>query len=561
MPKPSKPNPTLSKARALLNAGKPAEAAALLSKMLGKSPHNTAACELLAEVAFRQGAAASAVRLLQTVIAAQPDNVPALNKIAVALAVQAKFAGAAEYLRRAIALDPACFSAHLDLCKVAREMGLLDESIAAGEKAVDLQPDDPRAHGSVALSYERFGWYQQAHDHYLRAAALAPDDIARQYACAVSHVSMGEKSQAREILQHVVELQGDHAAAHWRLARLSRCTSHQDTRVKQLESLLDTPGRADSDRVYLHFALGKMYQDCAHYDQAFAHFSAGNRLESAQHEYHPKGYSDYVDALAGNWTRDRLSALQSAGADSQVPLFIVGLPRSGTTLVEQILAAHPAVYGAGELSWFTQAEQDLAAFTHSNHAYPACVAAFQAQHVAALAEKYLAYLAALSGAGSYRYITDKMPSNYERIGLIAALFPRARIIHCRRDPLDNAVSQYSLLFQGSLAHSHDLYNLGSHYRHYQRLMTHWQSLLPERIMPVDYEKLVTDHPTEIRRLLAWLDLPWDDNCLTFFDSKRVVRTASDFQVRTPIYTSAVGRWRHYEKFLGPLRRGLAGEPK
>ena len=149
-----------------------------------------------------------------------------------------------------------------------------------------------------------------------------------------------------------------------------------------------------------------------------------------------------------------------------------------------------------------------------------------------------------------------MPSNYERIGLIATLFPNARIIHCRRDPLDNAISQYSLLFQGNMEYSHDLYNLGAHYANYQRLMTHWKTCLPGRNMDVDYETLVADHESETRRLLTLLELPWDEACLNFFDARRAVRTSSDFQVRSPIYSTSVGRWKHYEKFLEPLHRGL-----
>jgi tetratricopeptide (TPR) repeat protein len=556
MSRQQKSKASISKARALLRAGKPGEAAAILNKLLARTPKNSEALELMASLLFRQGDYNGAAGILQTLIAVQPDNVSLLNKMAVILAMQSQFPQAAAYLRQAIKLDPDCFPACLDLCKVTREMGLLDQSIEAGLQAVRLQADDPHAHSSLALSYERFGQHLQAHAHYRRAAELAPEDIHRQFACAMSYIGVGEKQRARELLQRVIGLQADHAQAHWMLSRLDRCSSPEDSRLKHLEALLDKSKAEDEDRVYLHFALGRMYEDCADYDKAFTHFSAGNRIENTRCHYKPDAYGEYVDALIQTWSSSFLSRFSEVGSNSRTPLFIVGLPRSGTSLVEQILAVHPEVYGAGELSWFSKTEHDLAAFIGSTDAYPACATALQQQHIEVLSKKYLAYLTTLSAAGEYRYITDKMPSNYERIGLIAALFPGARIIHCRRDPLDNAISQFSLLFQGSMEYSHDLYNLGRHYADYRRLMAHWETCLPENILAVDYESLVADHESEIRRLLGFLGLPWNADCLDFFNAKRAVRTLSDFQVRTPIYATSVGRWKHYERFLEPVHNGL-----
>lgn len=554
--KSSKTNATVSQARARLRAGRAGDATTLLKKILARKPKNCEALELMAELCFRQGDNTTATRMLETVITAQPGNVPVLNKLAVVLATQSQFVRAADYLYRAVKLDPACLPAYLDLCKVNREMGLLDKSIEAGLNAVRLNADDPRAHSSLALSYERFGRHQQAHTHYQRAAELAPDDLQRQFACAVSHIGIGGKEAARTLLQGILARQPDHAQAHWMLARLDRCTAHSDKRLPQLEALLNRSDLPDNDRLYLHFALGKLYEDCAHYDTAFEHFAAGNRLENARYDYRPEHYRATVKALMRSWSCDFLAGLRDADSAGATPLFIVGLPRSGTTLVEQILAAHPEVYGAGELSWFSKTEQDLPAFLGSPRPYPACVAALKKEHIAELSAKYLAYLAALSDNGDYRYISDKMPSNYERIGLIAALFPRARIIHCRRDPLDNAVSQFCLLFQGNMEYSHDLYNLGTRYADYQRLMAHWHRCLPGQILDIEYEQLVADDETEIRRLLDFLDLPWDTACREFFNTRRAVRTSSDFQVRTPIYATSVGRWKHYEKFLAPLQQGL-----
>lgn len=556
MPKPHKHANPLQNAQQLLRSRRPAQAAAVLKKLLAKSPNNADALELLAEIAFRQGDTTAAGGLLQTALETQPERVSAHSKLAVVLATQSRLPEAAAHLRRAVQLAPDYYPAHLDLCRVTRDMGLLDESIAAGLEAVRLGDGDPRAHSALALSYESFGQHLKAHAHHLRAAQLAPGDANRQFACAVSHIGVGERAEAERALRQVIALQPTHAQAHWTLAKLERCQGPEDPRFDLLTDMLENARMPENQRVYLHFALGKLYQDCGEYGQAFARFSAGNRIENAHSGYTPEGYARRVDALIETFSCEFMTSRAPAGSTSRRPVFILGLPRSGTTLVEQILAAHPALFGAGELGWLAKAEQDLAAFAGSDKPYPGSVHDLNAQQTGQLAGKYLSYLEALSEHGDYRYISDKMPSNFERIGLIALLFPHARIIHCQRDPRDNAVSQFSLLFQGDMSYSHDLYNLGRHYGQYRRLMAHWRECLGSRILDIQYEALVADHESQVRRLLAFLELPWEPECLNFFRAERAVRTSSDFQVRQPIYSSAVGRWKHYAEHLQPLLRGL-----
>jgi len=546
----------LDRVRALLAAGKLPEAAALLRTVLTRKPGNTAALELMAEVAVRNRDPGSAAGILEKLLETHPDNHDYHNKLAVVYALQSRFPQAAAHLRRALAIKPDSLSAQLDLCKVTREMGHLDESIRAGLAAAQLAPDDVRAHGSVALSLERFGLHQQAHEHYCRAAELAPGDARRQFACGFGYLGAGDRDMAERYFRRVLAISPDDAQTHWMLARLQRYQSTAHPDFAHVQRLLERPSASDDDRSYLHFALGKMYEDCAHYDEAFAHYTAGNRIEGRKHPYRPQAYQQRVDRLREVFSADVLANLAAAGNPSTRPLFIVGMPRSGTSLVEQILASHPQVFGAGELSWMVKTEHDLASFLGSAHAYPDCVRDIRAEHLEVLADKYLNYLDVLCEHGSYRYISDKMPANYERLGLIALLFPKARIIHCRRDPLDNAISQYSLLFQGALEYTHDLFNLGAHYADYRRLMSHWRRIMPGRILDIGYEALVENHEAEIRRLLEFLELPWDPACLRFFESRRTVRTSSDMQVRTPIYATSIGRWKHYEKHLEPLHRGL-----
>jgi hypothetical protein len=233
------------------------------------------------------------------------------------------------------------------------------------------------------------------------------------------------------------------------------------------------------------------------------------------------------------------------------------MPRSGTTLVEQILASHPAVFGAGELLRVGEIAQRLPSALGSRLDYPLCLADFSQQAADAAAQEYLDYLQSLSGGEATR-VTDKMPGNFMHLGLIDLLFPGARIIHCMRDPLDTCLSCYSQNFNGH-EYTHDLSHLGHFYRDYQRIMQHWRGVVRVPVLEVQYEALVEDPEPGSRRLIEFCGLPWDDSCLRFYENKRTVVTASYDQVRRPIYKTSTERWRNYERHIDPLKAALAGE--
>jgi len=247
-----------------------------------------------------------------------------------------------------------------------------------------------------------------------------------------------------------------------------------------------------------------------------------------------------------------------AGSQSELPVFIVGMPRSGTTLVEQILASHPMVHGAGELDYMRRIMQTLPERLGVQRPIPECAANIDTALAERIAEEHLQHLREHS-ASALR-ITDKTPSNFLRLGLIALLFPKARIIHCQRDPLDTCLSCYFLRFGQGQAFAYDLDDLGRYYRDCARLMEHWRRVLPSPLLEVPYEALVADQEGWSRRLIAFLGLDWDDRCLAFYRSERQVKTASVWQVRQPVYASSIGRWRRYAKHLGPLFAALGIEP-
>jgi hypothetical protein len=283
---------------------------------------------------------------------------------------------------------------------------------------------------------------------------------------------------------------------------------------------------------------------------------AGNALKRSQIDYDEVAMLSEIDRTQQVFTSEFIRASAGAGAPSPKPVFIIGMPRSGTTLVEQILASHPDVRGAGELTLFERAMGEVRLAMPEAPAYPEMALQMSGKHFRELGERYLAGIAQLAPAASH--VTDKMPTNFLFAGLIHLALPHATIIHTVRDPVDTCISCFSRLFTEVNFQTYDLAELGRYYRHYQALMAHWHSVLPAgRILEVNYEDTVTDLEGAARRILGHCGLPWDPRCLDFHLTERVVRTASATQVRQPIYRSSVGRWRAYEPLLGPLLAELS----
>ncbi len=266
--------------------------------------------------------------------------------------------------------------------------------------------------------------------------------------------------------------------------------------------------------------------------------------------------TDEFDRLIATFTPEFFEAQTSPGSDSERPVFILGMPRSGTTLVEQIIARHPLAFGAGELMTRNRVTWTLPAALKSGTTYPECAALMDERFTDEAANGYLKELRQLPDAAVR--VTDKMPNNFRHIGLIARLFPRARIIHCQRNPMDICLSCYFLDFRGRLGFAYDLTHLGQYYRQYERLMAHWKKVSPIPILDVRYEDLIADSEAVSRRMIDYCGLEWDDACLAHDETERPVMTASHWQARQPIYKTSVERWRHYERHLEPLSRALAG---
>lgn len=463
------------------------------------------------------------------------------------------------------------------------------EAVGALEAALDGRPDYIDAHINLGNLLVRRGEFPEAIDHLKQARAARVDDPILAGNLAKAHLGNGDgiaaASIAREVLEHRPDDDGalevlvrslrndgefDEAAALIAGAREQRPDSTsvlllQATQVgaEMDEASLATMAKVANDatrdvmeRTLLHFALGDVYHRRGETDQAMRAYAAGNALRGADYSEDAKDSTEAFTALRQTFDSKLFERFSGIGSDSQRPVFIVGMPRSGTTLVEQILASHPDVAGGGELVTMAKIAEDLPKRLESVQPYPECLDALTDDAARDMSNDYLARLGEISDGA--RFVTDKMPNNFEHLGLIALLLPAARIIHCRRRPQATGLSIYFQNFKGRHAYAYDLYDIGRQYRNYQDLMEHWRGVLPLPMLEVDYEDLVGDQEGTSRKLLEFLDLSWTDRVLDFHQTERAVQTASLWQVRQPLYTSALEGWRRYESYMEPFERGLSG---
>jgi len=311
-------------------------------------------------------------------------------------------------------------------------------------------------------------------------------------------------------------------------------------------------------RKSLLFSLGYLADKLGRYEAAFAWYRQGNELKAMR--YDGPASRKWFDNLMLNFSPERMAALPKASIPTSLPVFILGMPRSGTSLVEQILASHPQVYGAGELDLVKETAVALPKTLHTGVPYPFCLQALHQEAVEELSRQYQESLLRLAGDRPVVHVTDKMPHNFMQVGLIRLLFPEAPIIHCRRDPLDNCLSIYFQDFSGLHPYSYNLGDLGHYYCLYERLMAHWSDTLGITMFEVGYEEMVADHEAMSRKIIDHCGLAWDNRCLEFHKTNRLVNTASYQQVREPIYKKSAGRWQNYAKHLQPLIESLGIRP-
>ncbi|MBU0688226.1 MAG: tetratricopeptide repeat protein [Gammaproteobacteria bacterium] len=456
---------------------------------------------------------------------------------------------ALEHYRRALSLRPTYVEAQMGVAKTLQAMENLNDAEMAAVRAIQFDENNPKAHALLAGIQTELSKPEQAEAEYERALQLKPDSSEALLGLGHLCTENGQLERARELFERAIEVKPDNFSAHIQLVQTNK-VSIDDPHFAALQ--LEEQKMAEyseNRRMSLHFALGKCYDDIKAHDKAFPHYLAGCQIKRARISYDPAAAVQQFSELKDIFTKDFIDRLRGSGDPSAMPIFVLGMPRSGTTLTEQIIASQPDVFGAGELPELLRIAHRK---THPSaisfpdnlrHLDSATLNAWGAEYVAAVQQR----------APNAKRITDKMPANFFAVPLIHLMLPNAKIIHVNRNPVDTCLSCFTRLFHRKQEHTYDLAELGHYYADYARLMDHWRAVLPaDSFYDVQYEDIVADQEGEARKLLAYCGLEWNDACLDFHKTQRQVRTASVVQVRQPIYASSVERWRKYEQFLGPL---------
>lgn len=537
---------------ALTEAGHAAEAGQVMQSFLRADP----ARELIAKAAehHRAGRLEEAEEAYREVLKRNPRNLEALRLLGV-IAISTEHYGQAEQLlKRAVDIAPDYLAAWIDLSRAQLERFDLTAALASIHRAEQLNPHSVHVQVNIANVLARSGKNEEAIAAYHRAIALKADATAACVGLGNTLRTVGRQAEAIEAYRRAAALRPELSEAWWSLSNL-KTFRFEEAEIAAMERQLAAENLPDEARVQFSFALGKAYEDRGDHPRAFAFYDQGNRTRRAHESYDPVQTETINDRIIGVFDAAFLAAHAGGGDPDPAPIFIVGLPRTGSTLVEQILASHSMVDATHELPEGGRLINRINRERNDRVHYPEAVRDFDAGQWAALGRSYLEETRKYR-ADAPRFV-DKMPNNFAIIGLLSLALPNAKFINTRRHPLDTCLSCYKQLFARGQPFTYDLMELGEYYLQYDRLMAHWHAVLPGRVLDVQYEDMVADQAGQTRRLLEYCGLPWEDACLQFHETERAIRTASSEQVRRPIYDSSLGIWRNYEQELAPLIEILA----
>ncbi len=580
---------TLQRAQMLAQTGQFSEADRLFREVVQTAPGLAQAWHLWGQMLMRAGNSGAALLGLQKAVGLDAGNPAYLFSLGQAMLRVGRADEAEKCLRKVLRKAPGNASAHNELGTILKQLGRIDEARAEYLKATKHQPDYVDAHFNLGLLYFQGDDYAEATKAYLRALKLAPDaaDIHSAYGIALhvqeknmealTHlnkalelspgnaewlanrasilVALGKFDIALADYRAVLATHPNDAGAWKGIAMNKKFSDPEDPDLHAIEQLFHQPNLAENDRIQLGFSLGKAYQDCHEYDRAFAALEVANRLKRAESSYSLVAEKQRFAEIKQCFDKAFFAERPDFGYDKDdiIPVFILGMPRSGTSLVEQILASHPDVYGCGEIHDLYHAiKQRTSPLAEAG--FSAAVHGLKGNRVNGIAKKYLARIANL--AQGERWICNKLPFNFLYVGWIRLLFPHAKVIHCQRDPIDTCLSIFQNSFVSMDGFAYDLNELGTYHRLYANLMAYWNETLPGFMHEIRYEDMVRDQENHTRRMLEFCGLDWDPICLDFHESERSVRTASFSQVRKPIYDSSMERWRRYEAHLDPLLEAL-----
>jgi Flp pilus assembly protein TadD len=513
----------------------------------------------LATALHRSGRTEQAIAHFERAITIQPGYADAHFVLANILQSLDRLTEAMMHYGKVLAVQPRNYAAHNNLATVLQKLGRFDDAIKLYQHALTINPDYADAYYNLGTAFLALDRNEDAIEECERALRLDPSKALAHNNIGVALQALGRIEDAGQAYERALQLAPREAAVHLNLAYLRRFKAGEP-RLMALENLAEESAMLDAgSQVSLHFALGKAFSDLGQHERSFRHLREGNALKRAQLKYDEKEMLSLLERIRAAFTPELMEQKSGGGCHSDVPVFVVGMPRSGTTLVEQILASHSKVHGAGEIGSFYQAMVKYRCRNGINRIaaeFPDFVSAMSPDALRDLGSDYIELTKSAAPATAER-VVNKLPLNFKYVGLIHLALPDARIIHVRRDPVDTCFSCFSLLFTGEQSFAYDLRELGRYYRSYAALMAHWRSVLPPGVMiEVQYEDLVADLEGQARTIIDHCGIPWEDACLAFHKTDRPVKTASSVQVREPVYRTSIGRWRPYETFLQPLIQAL-----
>ncbi|MDH4071587.1 MAG: sulfotransferase [Gammaproteobacteria bacterium] len=498
---------------------------------------------------LRAGREEMAIESFREALRENPDNIDAMRFLsAVYLKQQKKLRDAEVLLQRVVEIAPEFGAAWYDLGAVLLKRARRMDAIDAFRRATELEPKNGFAWEKLASTLASAGYPEQASAAFEKAIELRPK--APGFYMGYGHVlkTLGDQPASLTAYRNAVRLKPDFGEVYWSMANL-KVFKFEDEEIEAMEYQLEKGELADDTEVHFRFALGKAYEDREDYDRSWAQYHSGNQRKRPLVQYDPSENSFQQDTIRKYFTPEFIEKAEGHGYADEAPIFIVGLGRSGSTLVEQILASHSQVEGTEELSVLANLTDTLAHYRSDDKRFPKALDRMRPIDWRALGLEYL------DGARRYRMtdrpiFTDKLPNNFPFIGFIHLILPAAKIINARRHPLDACLGNYKQLFGRGQNFTYDMYELADYYIEYCRTMDHWHDVLPGKVLDVHYEETVTDLEGQVARILEFCNLPFEEQCVRFHETERAVKTASSEQVRQPIYTGGMGKWRKYEKHLG-----------
>jgi tetratricopeptide (TPR) repeat protein len=552
---PANPDAHRLLAAALRRLGRPEEAKRADMAGIAASAADPEVAE--AGKAILRGDLPTAERLARGVLRRRPNDASATRMLGdVAMSVGA-LRDAEALFRRTLELAPGLDYARFNLAEVLHRQFRSADAIAELDKVGSEFAQYPEAKALRASALAQVGEYDRAIDHYRELAADEPANLSAWTSLAFLLKTIGKPKEAIEACRNALKVAPTDGDAWWMLADM-KTYKFSKSELAKLEAAVADPLTRNDDRLRLHMALGSALEDRKDYGRSFEHYRAGNAIRAAQIPYDPARTARLVDRMEQLFTADFLASRAGDGDPAPDPIFIVGLPRSGSTLVEQILASHPMIEGTGELADIHGLAKSLEPgplFRGPWDAYPAILAELPPERLAELGRQYLQRTKVQRKTDRPLFI-DKMPNNWVHVGFIRLILPNAKIIDARRHPLACGFSNFKQFYARGHEFSYDLSHIGQHYRQYLRLMQHLDRVAPGKVLRVIHESVVAEPEAQIRRMLDYVGVPFDEACLRFHETRRAVRSASAEQVRRPIQSGATEQWRAYEAYLGPLKAAL-----